>query len=77
MKTLRLNKTESAAYAAAAIRAAEAWVAKDPKNRKWWLRRDGVISAMVDQGKVSESVVGGAPESALAQALCRATGGPA
>ena len=62
---------------AASIRAAEAWVAQKPKQRKWWLRRDEVISATVGDDAVSDTVVGGDPAAALAQALYRAAGGPA
>ena len=53
----------------ACIRAAEAWVAQDPKARKWWLRRDGNISATVDQGAVSDGAVMDTPAASLAAAL--------
>ena len=54
---------------AACVRAAEAWVAQDPKARKWWLRRDGNISATVDQGAVSDGAVMDTPAASLATAL--------
>ena len=62
---------------AACIRAAEAWAAKDPKRRKWWIKRDGNIHATVDQGWMSDGAVMDTAAAALAQALYRATGGPA
>jgi len=57
---------------AACVRAAEAWAAKDPEVRKWWLRRDWNISAVVDQGTMSDVAIMDTPASALATALVRA-----